>query len=102
MSDRAYTNEWLINKKKFSLLCGVYHLLQNLKWLWGLADESHFREKIGIFNWNSTSGGNNSEKSWRKRWNENVCTIGVSIGVSIGGSSSDDVLSEESDSNGQH
>ena len=44
MSDRAYTNEWLMNKKKFSLLCGVYHLLQNLKWLWGLADESHFIE----------------------------------------------------------
>ena len=44
MSDRAYTNEWLINKKKFSLLCGVYYLLQNLKWLWGLADESHFIE----------------------------------------------------------
>ena len=42
MSDRAYTNEWLMNKKKFSLLFRVYYLLQNLKCLWGLADESHF------------------------------------------------------------
>ena len=28
-----------------------------------------FKEKVGIFNRNSISGKNNSEKSWRKRWN---------------------------------
>ena len=28
-----------------------------------------FKEKIGIFNWNSIFGKNSSEKSWRKRWN---------------------------------
>ena len=28
-----------------------------------------FKEKIGVFNWNSISGKNSREKSWRKPWN---------------------------------
>ena len=62
-----------------------------------------FKEKIGIFNWNSISGKNNSEKSWRKRWNQNIAQhifpSRTGVGVRVSSGSSEDVFSEDSDSN---